>query len=1214
MSKTTSQPTERDWLEQKNFIRYEYLINDTSLKDLVVLLRAQGLYTTKGQLEYKLRTWSFSKNLDKQTWQYVERKIRQRKLKGKESDVIHCGRRLQKLKITKETNRHRETNIMVRFKAPPPSPKNPQLSICTPPTFQMSFEWPSSLPWLRLRETSWNITINASSSNVLTVHQRDQASIALSLMMRVLVPQSRQNLSISLSKLITGVSNVMPEWYPGEHTETAQNLFAGPTAESLSEYFKVMVYMLSNSMVTEDDSQLDFYTSLMRIGIIDLRADLKKLRNESLTFRAFTERLFQFEIQKATSRFKHNTERPRPLHLIKWLLELGQDPNCYCELGSYYYPALATPMQQATKAGNLELVELLLRFHACADIPQSGTHKEAFVNLALESGCSDVIKLRVLNVLFDHKFLNRDEMLRAAIELRDEVLMCKMLQCGADVTSYETSWLHPARRRERHASFRQTHFKNPSALMMAVQTGGRMADMMLDYLLLKSDPAPSIFADAYIAAAYGGHYAIVLRLDEMNSSGKVCNAKGITPLQAAVIGGNATVCRYLLERYRGASSLLVLAAAVLANIDTLQLLINYGANPNARLGTDHTVLYDYFSMPSTRASGSLLTILTMLLDQVSEHKPIKESVLKMIQNGAVLSELRLHTCLKEALSAGGDPNDYDGYGRTALQCAMAGHFSVGVTVQTNNSALFDEEYQIDGCLSFDNQDKRMVRRLTVKLLIQAGAEMSGGEVVRAIRLRDQPLLMFLLQRGGTLTDIDDTGRGCLEAEIEARNGPSLQETLEMQEFSIDAGPFCAAIQRQDWALVERLFERAHQPTSCHLLEGTAVGLAAKAGQLTIMEKLLTRFSHHSVLTSAILPVSFRADNIEVFTQYRGRAGFWRTAPDEEGEYFHIEGSLLTLAAIGKDTSGFRELLRRGCCMDTIAWSIVAESERSSEYLHLLREFGTGIGTSTKQDIQFKTALCEAIDMGNHDVTRYLVEVGADVNEFDIHAPFFNTANQLSPLQLAAKKSDIDIALYLLENGAKVNAPPAFYQGATALQFASIGGYLGFARHLLQLGARINVRGAHVRGRSALEGAAENGRLDMLALLVYHGAVTTGRGRQQLINSVAYAQGRAHNTAAEWLQETCGWTEADQHLLELVDVNAWYPLGACLRWYCCDEYHDSDTDCVYHYTEEQRSIHYKSCQKCLELDAKSGKGHDIDDGKEGSFSSEDRDMDSEGDEN
>ncbi|TVY73753.1 Ankyrin-3 [Fusarium oxysporum f. sp. cubense] len=798
MSTTRSQPSEWDWLEQKNFIGYEYLIKDTSLKDLVVLLRAQGLHTTKGQLEYKLRTWNISKNLDKKTWQYVERKISQRKQKGKESDVIHCGRRLQKLKITKETNRHRDTNITARFK------------------------------------TRYSpISIESTTQHLYSTVIPDELRVAL---LSPVAPSARNLLEY----------NVMPEWYPGEHTKTAQNLFAGPTTESLSEYFKVMVYMLSNSMVTQYHSQLDFYTSL--IGIIDLRADLKKLRNESSTFRAFFESLFQFEIREATSRFKHNTERPRPLHLITWLLELGQDPNCHCQVVLYNTLVLATPIQQATIAGNLELVELLLRFHACADIPQSRTHKEAFVNLALESGCSDVTKLRVLNLLFDHKFLNMDEMLRAAIELRDEALMCKMLQCGADATSYETSWLHPRLRRGQYAFFRQTHFENPSALMMAVQTGGRMADLMLDYLLLKGHPAPSILADAYIAAAYGGHYAIVLRLDELNSFGKVCNAEGITPLQAAVVGGNATVCRYLLERYKGASSLLVLVAAVLVNIDVLQLLIDYGANPNARLCTDH------------------------------------------------------------------------------------------------------------------------------------------------------------------------------------------------------------------------------------------------------------------------------------------------------------------------------------------------------------------IG------------LCESIDVGNHDVTQYLVEAGADVNEFDIHAPFFNTDNPISPLQLAAKEGDIDIALYLLEKGAKLNAPPAFYQGATALQFASIGGYLGFARHLLQLGARINVRGSGRLGRSALEGAAEHGRLDMLALLVHHGAVTGGSGRQQLINSVAYAQGRAHNTAAEWLKDSCGWTDADQHLLELVDVNAWYPLGACLRRYCCDEYHDSDTDCVYHYTEEQRSNHYKYCQKCLELDAESGKGHDTDDGNEGSVSSEDGDTDSEGDEN
>ncbi|KAM0085667.1 hypothetical protein ACKRZS_001992 [Fusarium odoratissimum] len=1168
MSAITSKPSEADWLAYKDFIQYEYLVKDTSLKDLVILSRAQGLYTTKGHLETKLKRWNFSKNLDKKTWQYVDRKIRKRRHEGKDSDVIHCGRRLKKLKVTKETNRHRETNIMARFKTPPPSPMDPQLSICTPPTFQMSFEWPSDLPWLRLRETSWN-----------------------------------------------SISNVMPEWYPGEHTKTAQNLFARPTAESFSEYFKVMVYMLSNSMV-HDHRQLDFYTSLMRIGIIDLRADLKKLRNESSTFRAFIEMLFQFEIREATSRSKHNTERPRPLHLITWLLELGQDPNCHCQVFLYNTLFLATPIQHATYAGYLELIELLLRFRARAEVPQCRTHEGAFVNLALGSGCSDVRKLRVLNLLFDHKFLSRDEMLRAAIELRDEALICKMLQCGADATSYETSWLPPEHRNDRNILERHTHFANPSALMMAFQAGGRMADLMLDYLRLKDQPAPSILADACIAAAYGGHYDIVLRLDEMYSSGKACNASGITPLEAAVVGGDSTVCRYLLGRYGGASSSLALVAALLAKVDVLQLLIDYGANHNARPCLHGNALYIYLNIPHIyyyprRPS----TILTMLIVSATEFNSREQSVIKMIQNKAILSSKDvaglssrcLHKGLKEAISAGGDPNDEDGYGRTALRCAMNCHYPDNQKGRTDSSVFFDEEDQTDGCLPFDYEDTRVARRLTVELLIQAGAQMTGGEVVRAICLRDQPLLLFLLQHGGTLTDIDNTGRGCLEAEIEARNDPSLQEALEMQEFAIDAGPFCAAIQRQNWALVERLFERAHQPTSCHLLEGTAVGLAAKSGQLTIMEKFLTRFSRHSVLTSAILPVRFGLDNIEVYNEHCNRAGFWRTPPNEEGEHIHIEGSLLTLAALGQDTSGFRELLRRGCCMDTIAWSIVAESEKSSDYLHLLREFGTGFGTSTKHDIELKTALCKSIDKGNHDVTRYLVEVGADVNEFDIHASKFNTAKQLSPLQLAAKKNDIDMALYLLEKGAKVNAPPAFYQGATALQFASIGGCLGFTRHLLQLGARVNVRGSARLGRSALEGAAEHGRLDTLALLVHHGAVTTGRGRQQLINSVAYAQVRAHNTAAEWLKDNCGWTVADQDLLELDNVHGRYFLGTCLRSYCCDEYHVSQGECVYHYTEEQRNVHYEQCEVCERW------RYDRGDGRERNFSSEDEDMDLEGDE-
>ncbi|PNP51179.1 hypothetical protein FNYG_15916 [Fusarium nygamai] len=783
-----------------------------------------------------------------------------------------------------------------------------------------------------------------------------------------------------------------------------------------------------------------------------------------------------------------------------------------------------------------------------------------------------------------------DEMLRAAIELRDEALMCKMLQCGADATSYETSWLHPARRREQDVFFTQTYFANPSALMMAVRTGGRIANLMLDYLLLKGQLAPSIVADAYIAAAYGGHYTIMLRLDTMHTSEMVCNTEGITPLQAAVVGGNSTVRKHLLERYGGASSLLVFVAAFLANTNVLQLLIDYGGNPNNQIVTHDIKLYDYLNIPGCRY-GYPIAILTALIPSITRYNCKEQSVLKLIDNGATLSpgdvaalsRLCLHRCLKVALTAGGNPEDEDGIKRTALQCAL------------------------DGSVSIDEGDLNSNLLFTVGLLIQAGAKLTGGEVVKAIRLREKDAVLLLLRHGGTLTDVDETGRGCLEAEINARNDRSLQEALEMQEFPIDAGPLCAAIHEQDWALVGRLFERVHNPLNCHLLEGTAVGLAAEAGQLDILDRLLVRFTDALVLNSAILPFVFEEGALmpsRGFTieRCRDRSGYWRAPPDEEGEPLHTEGSPLALAALGKYTSGFRELLRCGCSMDRIAWNIIAESERSSDYLQLLKAFGCGLGTSTKHDRELKTALCEAITVRKHDMARYLVEVGSNVNEYDI-----SIEGSVSPLQCAMKEGDIDMAVYLLEQGANVNDPPAFEKGATALQFAAIGGHIGFSGRLLQLGAKVNARGSSRFGRSALEGAAEHGRLDMLALLVHYGAVTTGQGRQQLVTAVAYAQGRAHYTAAEWLKENCGWTDADQTLLERIDADDEEDQEECLMLYCCGEYHVSEGQCVYHYTEEQRNNHYNDCVFCKEL--RDGR----DDGSESNFLSEDKDTDSVGDE-
>lgn len=65
-------------------------------------------FFSDAQVEYKLKQWEFRRNIDKATWIIIDRKIAKRKQEGKESQVIHCGKRLKQSTIDKETNRHRD--------------------------------------------------------------------------------------------------------------------------------------------------------------------------------------------------------------------------------------------------------------------------------------------------------------------------------------------------------------------------------------------------------------------------------------------------------------------------------------------------------------------------------------------------------------------------------------------------------------------------------------------------------------------------------------------------------------------------------------------------------------------------------------------------------------------------------------------------------------------------------------------------------------------------------------------------------------------------------------------------------------------------------------------------------------------------------------------------------------------------------------------------
>ena len=133
---------------------------------------------------------------------------------------------------------------------------------------------------------------------------------------------------------------------------------------------------------------------------------------------------------------------------------------------------------------------------------------------------------------------------------------------------------------------------------------------------------------------------------------------------------------------------------------------------------------------------------------------------------------------------------------------------------------------------------------------------------------------------------------------------------------------------------------------------------------------------------------------------------------------------------------------------------------------------------------------------------------------------------------------------MLDAGADVNAPAAFSKGVTALQAASIYGYLGIVLRLLEHQADVNAPAAEEDGRTALEGAAEHGRMDLVHLLLNAGVERSGQGYSQYQRAMSLAAEHGH-LAVRNLLEASGPDAASQRSLG----GATRPEGS--GWESCD---------------------------------------------------------------
>ncbi|KAF4458924.1 Sex-determining fem-1 [Fusarium albosuccineum] len=1114
MTGTKPQPTEEEWLRQKSFIRYEYVVIGTSLKDLTVALTSRGHHTTKAQLEYKLKNWNISKNIDRKAWQSIDRKINKRKHDGKNSDVIFCGKRLKQPKVDKEISRHRETNIFAQVakqRSPPSSPTNLQLIVCTPPPLRMESEWPESLPWLGFRDVYSKWVFNKPTPSTKALRRARRLDLPLSLMAGESIKGRRQKsiASTSISELASNIGKTMPEWYPGEHIQIAHVHLIESGKESVPDCVKMIIYQMSNGMkIGHCENWEAVYDFLVGVGLLDSPTDLKGLRDQNVTIRAFMDTLFQAAIFHARMRATGSFQ------VVKWLLNSGQDPNCPMRKEE---GCSTTALQEAIEAGYENLVALLLDFHANVDVTQKFSGGLSVIDLAVGSHrLPECVKSGMFSLLLPHCNSNIQNALCAAIRLHEKEIIFQILQQNMDFSQGQKNM----------DEWRPWLYEN-TPLSAAIESGSDFTNILLDHLSARHRSADFVTPDVFIAAAVKGDNHTTYRLDQIYPIGGKCNQRGITPLQAAVGWGNISTCDLLLQLYGGLSATLIYIASRGGHGGMLRFLLRKGADADAII-----------NVGDEKPQTTLERLLTMPAREWNNFN--SSCVAILIENGARLAGGEVvafatgwkERPLRAALAAGASPDEKDVSGRSALQRAL--------------SPVVARSY-----------DPRQL--LSVEALLDWRAKLLGGEVVQAIRLENMMLVQRLLRLGGSLRDTGDNGVSCLEAAIIAQNNMLVQRILIEVGVHYDAGSLCAALQVENLPLVDRILSTRPREADYLPLEATAIGLAAKSGNLDILRKLLhlTRSSGLQSLQSASLPFFLDSDG-NLRNSYT--VDHWRNPKC-------VEGSPLALALILGGDSGFHELLKNGYRADTFTWVVVINM-KSIAALELLGEYQQRLDSLST--LNMRTPLCLAVQKQDKTLIQYLLDAGADVNDYD-----YTLLRNRSPLQLAVELGNLDIIGCLLGNGAHVNAVPAFYGGATALQLAAINGHLGVANQLLNHGARVNARGARQRGRTALEAAAEHGRLDMLALLLHHGALITGDGRHQFVRAVKLAIDETHEATAEWLKCRGVWTQEDEGLLQENRLLGDQGCKNCCQ-YCCDEIHNSGSECIHAFSDDEEKFLSDRC--------------------------------------
>ena len=152
----------------------------------------------------------------------------------------------------------------------------------------------------------------------------------------------------------------------------------------------------------------------------------------------------------------------------------------------------------------------------------------------------------------------------------------------------------------------------------------------------------------------------------------------------------------------------------------------------------------------------------------------------------------------------------------------------------------------------------------------------------------------------------------------------------------------------------------------------------------------------------------------------------------------------------------------------------------------------------------KNELHKAIE--DLEVVKLFIQLGANVNAKNRY--------DSTPLQLAAKNGNIDVAKCLIEHGAKLDMKNKIY-GRAPIHYAVIYGKIEVAKCLIEHGAKVDMKNED--GEAPLHLAIENGDIEVVKCLIEHGAQVDLRDKNNK-TPFDWADQNGHHEIATYLLE------------------------------------------------------------------------------------------------